>query len=168
MLAAHVRKPQPIVLCLNSANRGLTLRNSCMHRVSSAQRGIETMISDHGLGRARPRGRGRSEFANQWPTRPFLLVPGSLDKTTRGANLPNLPLSFLEKQAFLSTLRTDIAVANLVPLLNLLSVVFLVREDPLGSVVGGKVKLDQKCFTCFRSEHRGVMAEPTWHLVRVY
>ena len=40
-------------------------RISFMHRVCSAQRGIETMVSDHGLGRARPWGRGRSEFAKK-------------------------------------------------------------------------------------------------------
>ena len=55
---------------LKSANRGLLAktkkgrsrrRKSFMHRVYSAQRGIETMVSE-GAG---PWGRGRSEFANQ-------------------------------------------------------------------------------------------------------
>ena len=50
-------------------------RKPSIHRVYSAQRGIGTMVSDHGLGRGQTMGKGRSEFAekegggkpHEWP-----------------------------------------------------------------------------------------------------
>ena len=65
-LSANRGLPLPLgrAVCETKSKKGRARdRKPFGHRVYSGQRGIETMVSDHGLGRGQTMGRGRSEFA---------------------------------------------------------------------------------------------------------